>query len=63
MITSRSHSSEPGRWGRGTAMRDGSALLQDARFGLRAAAPGPASNLSYFQNEIIEWEPEIMELV
>lgn len=45
------------------AVRDGSALLQDASFGLRAAAPALASNLSYFQNEIIEWDPENMELV
>lgn len=45
------------------AVRDGSALLQDARFGFRAAAPALASNLSYARHEIVEWDPEDMKLV
>ncbi|MDZ7719473.1 MAG: Gfo/Idh/MocA family oxidoreductase [Balneolaceae bacterium] len=45
------------------AIRNDSDILQDATFGLRAAAPALASNLSYFQNEIIEWDPDEMRLL
>ena len=35
---------------------------QDPVFGFRAAAPALASNLSYFDNKIIHWDPIEMKM-
>ena len=44
------------------AVRGGSPVLEDAAFGLRAAAPALACNMSYFQDRIVHWDPEGMRL-
>jgi len=36
--------------------------VEDAAFGLRAAAPALACNDSYFQKKIISWDPDGMKL-
>ena len=38
-------------------------MLEDAAFGLRAAAPALACNLSYFEDRIVRWDPDEMRLV
>lgn len=45
------------------AMQGGKPVVEDAAFGLRAAAPAIACNLSYFQKKIIHWDPVDMKLV
>jgi hypothetical protein len=45
------------------AMQGGKPVVEDATFGLRAAAPAIACNLSYFQKKIIHWDPVNMKLV
>ncbi len=45
------------------SMRTGKAVVEDAVFGFRAAAPALACNESYFQNKVIHWDPENMKLV
>lgn len=42
------------------AMRTGRKTIEDATFGLRAAGPAIACNLSHFQKRIIKWDPEKM---
>jgi hypothetical protein len=39
------------------AVRSRKPVVEDALFGLRAAAPALLSNLSYFQGRILEWDP------
>ena len=36
--------------------------IEDASFGLRAAAPSLAANKSYFEKRPIFWDPVTMEL-
>jgi predicted dehydrogenase len=43
-------------------VRNGTAVTEDAEFGLRAAAPALACNLSYFEDRIVRWDPEEMKL-
>jgi predicted dehydrogenase len=45
------------------AIRTGSPIVEDASFGLRAAAPSIACNLSAAQNRPISWDPVNMKLL
>lgn len=45
------------------SVRTGKPVVEDATFGLRAAAPALACNESYFQKKIIRWDPVNMKLV
>ncbi len=45
------------------AMRNGKKVVEDASFGLRAAAPCLACNDSYFQKKEINWDPVNMQVV
>lgn len=44
------------------SVRTGKPVVEDAAFGFRAAAPCLACNDSYFEQKIIHWDPEKMEL-
>ena len=44
-------------------VRTGKPVVEDAVFGFRAAAPCLACNESYFQNKVMNWDPEKMKLV
>jgi predicted dehydrogenase len=44
------------------SIRTGKTVVEDAAFGLRAAAPALACNDSYFQQKIISWDPVAMKL-
>jgi hypothetical protein len=44
------------------AIRTGSPIIEDASFGLRAAAPSIACNLSAAQQRPISWDPVNMKL-
>jgi predicted dehydrogenase len=43
------------------AVRGRKPVVEDPVFGFRAAAPALASNLSYFEQRIVSWDPEKME--
>ena len=44
-------------------VRGGPPVLENATFGLRAAAPALACNLSYFEDRIVRWDPDTMRLI
>ena len=39
-------------------IREGKPIVEDAWFGMRAAGPAILSNRSYFENRIVQWDPE-----
>jgi predicted dehydrogenase len=43
-------------------IREGKPIREDALFGMRAAGPALASNKSYFEKKIIQWDPEQAKL-
>ena len=45
------------------SVRTGAPVVEDAVFGFRAAAPCLACNDSYFEQKIIHWDPEKMQLM
>lgn len=44
-------------------VREGVPVAEDAVFGLRAAAPALACNDSYFDEKVVTWDPDRMELL
>jgi hypothetical protein len=38
-------------------------VIEDPTFGLRAAGPALASNMSYFEKKIINWDPQNMKVI
>ena len=44
------------------AMRNNKSVLEDAVFGLRAAGPALLSNKSYFENTVVNWNPDEMKI-
>ena len=45
------------------AIRTKGKVTEDALFGFRAAAPALLCNQSYFDNKIIQWDPENLKVV
>ncbi|MEL6390430.1 MAG: Gfo/Idh/MocA family oxidoreductase [Bacteroidota bacterium] len=45
------------------AVREGTKLIEDTTFGMRAAGPALASNLSMSEERIIKWDPVMMRTV
>ena len=43
-------------------IREGAKIAQDGTYGLRAAAPSLAANLSYFGKKIVQWDPVKLKL-
>ena len=46
-----------------TGVREGRNVTEDAIFGMRAAAPALACNNSYFDDRIMKWDPEEMQIL
>src|SRR5260221_2830186 len=44
-------------------IREGKPIVEDALFSMRAAGPALASNKSYFEKRIINWDPEKAKLI
>nr|WKN35043.1 Gfo/Idh/MocA family oxidoreductase [Tunicatimonas sp. TK19036] len=43
-------------------IRNGGETVEGAEFGLRAAGPALASNISHYENRLVGWDPETMQL-
>jgi predicted dehydrogenase len=46
-----------------SAIRGGKPVVENSTYGLRAAGAALLSNMSYFQNKIIKWDPDKMKLL
>lgn len=44
-------------------IREGKPILEDALFGMRAAGPALATNKSYFEKKIVNWDPENAKVI
>src|SRR5882724_9572972 len=44
-----------------TAIRSGNKVVEDATFGVRAAGPALLTNQSFYENRIMNWDPEAMK--
>jgi predicted dehydrogenase len=44
------------------AIRSRKPVVEDPTFGFRAAGPAVLSNLSYFENRVVEWDPATMKV-
>jgi hypothetical protein len=44
------------------AVRSRKPVVEDPTFGFRAAGPAVLSNISYFENRIVEWDPIAMKV-
>jgi hypothetical protein len=44
------------------AIRTRKQPIEDAVYGFRAAGPALASNVSYFQNKPVKWDPDAMKV-
>jgi predicted dehydrogenase len=44
-------------------IREGKAIKEDALFSMRAAGPALATNKSYFEKKIINWDPETAKVI
>ncbi|MBZ5602011.1 MAG: Gfo/Idh/MocA family oxidoreductase [Acidobacteriia bacterium] len=44
------------------SVRSRKPVVEDATFGFRAAGPALASNVSYFERKMLEWDPETMKI-
>ena len=44
------------------AIRTGTSVVENAEFGMRACGPPLATNLSYFENRIVHWDPVKMKV-
>lgn len=45
------------------AIRGKGKIVEDAVFGMRAAAPALASNISYYEKQIVKWNPNEMKVI
>lgn len=45
-----------------TAVRSRKPVVEDPTFGFRAAGPALLSNMSYFENRVVEWDPTAMKV-
>lgn len=45
-----------------TSVRSRHPVVEDATFGLRACGPALLSNVSYFEQRVMEWDPETMRV-
>jgi hypothetical protein len=45
------------------AIRGNGETVEGPVFGLRAAGPALASNISYFEKRIVKWDPENMKTI
>ena len=50
-------------WNFCDSIRNGTPIIEDGSFGLRAAGPALASNKSYFEKKIINWDAKTMKIV